>query len=276
MRRPRPGRANRLHDHRPAHQRAEAEPHHGDGGIRAFGARVAARSPAAHALGVGGADVVLAEHLEHARAHHARGEGHLDEAERDRGQDHVAEERPEAVAERPELAHGQPAQLDAEREHQEQAEPEGRDREAGQRQRHRRLVEPGVRAQRGEQAERDGERDGEDLRRDRQRDRRLEPLEDGRGDRTAEKDRLPEVGVRQPAQIAAELNGEGLIEAEILPGPLDLLAGGIVARQEGRGVTRRQAKEHEPTTATTSTTGSRWPDAGRCSSSLLAVEPDSK
>ena len=50
------------------------------------------------ALGARGADVVLAEHLEHARPGHAGDERDVDHGERDRGQDQALEEAAEAVA----------------------------------------------------------------------------------------------------------------------------------------------------------------------------------
>jgi len=39
---------------------------------------------------------------------------------------------------------------------------------------------------------------------------------------------------------------ERLVEPEVLAGSLDLLAAGVVAREEGGRIARRQAEQHEP------------------------------
>ena len=56
-----------------------------------------------------GADVVLAQHLEHGGARHARDQRHVDEPAGERRQDQVPDERAEALGEAVEALHGQPA-----------------------------------------------------------------------------------------------------------------------------------------------------------------------
>ena len=68
----------------------------------------------ADALCAGGADVVLAEHVEHRCARHARDQRDIDEGQRAGRQDDALEERAETRGDAAEALHRHPAQVDGE------------------------------------------------------------------------------------------------------------------------------------------------------------------
>ena len=133
----------------------------------------------ASALGVGGADVVLRQHLQHRGARDAGDQRHVGDAERHRRQDQALDERPEALADRPVALHRQPAAL-----------ARRRSRSARSRRTNTGMAKPStakpmtrrstsLRAfQAASDADRNGERHGDEQRRQRQRQGRLEPLGD--------------------------------------------------------------------------------------------------
>ena len=89
-------------------------------------------------LGAGGADIVLAQHVDHRGAHHARIPAGAEDAEGERRQDQMGEG---AVA-----ADREPAELHGEDVEQQEADDELRRRDADEGERHQRLVERGCRA----------------------------------------------------------------------------------------------------------------------------------
>src|SRR6267143_5129337 len=95
-------------------------------------------------LGPRGADVVLLEHLEHARARYAGDQRRLVEAERKRGQDHVLD-RAQRVREHGDVARrGQPAQAHGEEVDEVEAQPEAGNADAEQRDQHEPAVPGGA------------------------------------------------------------------------------------------------------------------------------------
>ena len=62
-------------------------------------------------LGVGGADVVLRQHLQHRGARDAGDQRHVGDAERQRRQDQALGPRPQPLGDRPVALHRQPAEL---------------------------------------------------------------------------------------------------------------------------------------------------------------------
>ncbi len=91
---PRPGQANdRLHEDRPGEELAELEADHRDeGDQRVAGGCLPATTRSGMALGPGGADVVRLERIDHARAHQAAVLGDVDDPERQRRQNEVADD----------------------------------------------------------------------------------------------------------------------------------------------------------------------------------------
>src|SRR5207249_4071343 len=94
----------------------------------------------AHALGAGGADVLLAQDVQHRRTRGADENGGLEEAECDRGQQQRANPRPEPAGPSFEAARLHPAEPHGEEEDQQQPGPEGRDRDPDLREDHRDVV----------------------------------------------------------------------------------------------------------------------------------------
>ena len=99
---------------------------------------------AGQALGAGGADVVLAQHVDHRRAHHARIPAAAEDAERQRRQDEMREG---AVA-----ADREPAELHREDIEQQQADHELRRRDADEGGDHQRPVGGAAALDRGDDA----------------------------------------------------------------------------------------------------------------------------
>ena len=133
----------------------------------------------AQALGAGGADVVLAEHLEHVAARQPDEHRAGDRGKRHGRQDEMAGDVADAaVAEEVDhAADRQPGEAHAEPEDEEDAEPEGRRRDADEHGDGDQLVLPAVLADRGD----DAEEDAEDARQDERRRRREEASDrDGR------------------------------------------------------------------------------------------------
>ena len=109
-------REDRLRDDRAPEQDAELEADDGDEGDRGVLQRVlVGHHEGADPRGARGAHVVLGQHLEHARARHARDAGHGESAEGHRGQ----HQRGETVAAR----RGKPAEPHREHEDEQQPEP---------------------------------------------------------------------------------------------------------------------------------------------------------
>ena len=111
----------------------------------------------ADALGPGGADVVLPEHLEHRRAHHAHHDRHREHRDRDRREDELAQVPDRVVPGGDVGERGDPAE-DARREEQQQRrEPEAGNAEPDQAADARAVVGGAVALDGGDDAERDAD-----------------------------------------------------------------------------------------------------------------------
>ena len=136
---------DRLGQDGAAEQRAELEPDHGQDGHERVPEGVARHDQAlAEALGAGGADVLLAQNLQHGRAGHAGDERDREGGQRERGEDQA--HAPLGAG------RGQPVQVDGEDDDQHEAEPVGRHGDAEQRRQGEHVVEAGVGPRGGEGA----------------------------------------------------------------------------------------------------------------------------
>ena len=225
--------------------------------------------PVGEALGLGRADVVLVEHVEHRGAGDPEDHGEGDARQRQRGQHEVLERVPRGVelpgeqavedeepgdAGRIEAAvlaarHGQPAELDREDVLEQEREEEDGDRDADEGEDHRRVVEEARPAAGGEVAERDAERDGDEHREEAQLDRRWEALEeDVQRVRTGEHaGRRAEVALEDAADELAVLDPDGLVEAELgLHGGTGLRGGALTEdRRDGPSGKGAQPQEQQ-------------------------------
>src|SRR5713226_9525108 len=163
--------------------------------------------PLRQPLGARGADVRVPEDLEEARANQAGDDGRVVQPDRGRGVDQAA---PAALA-----RSRQPAELEREDEDEEQAEPEARHRDAAERDEHRQPIEPGVRAERGQDAEDEAKRDRDGDRRGGQLQRARELVGDLLDHGALAENGLPEVAHDGAAQEARVLHGDGVVAAEL-------------------------------------------------------------
>ena len=153
-----------------------------------------------------GAHVVLRQHLEHARARHARDAGHGEGAERG-GRQH---ERAETVA----AGGREPAEPDREHQDQQQAEPVYGHRLAQQHGHRADGVEEGVALQRGQDSGGHGHRERETEPGGRQLQRGGERLEDQREGRELVLERQAEVAADGAPEEAHVLDPQRIVEAE--------------------------------------------------------------
>ena len=123
------------------------------------------------ALGAGGADEILAEHVDQCGARDAGKDRRLGQGERDGRQDQRLQRRPDAGAPARKAAGRHQPQPDGEDVDEQQREPEVRNRDAELRCRHGERVGRPAAARGGEDADRNGDRGGQDERDHRQRQR---------------------------------------------------------------------------------------------------------
>src|SRR5580765_2184277 len=164
-------------------------------------------TPPREALGPRGAHVVLAEHLEHARASEPRDDGRGDGAERHGGQDEVGEVAAPGG--------GEPAEMQREDEDEEEAEPEARHRHTEESDRHRADVEPRVPAERRHEAEGHAERNGDEHGREGELRGAADVLRDLGRHRPAAADRGAEVAPEGIANEAPVLHEDRLVQVEL-------------------------------------------------------------
>ena len=169
----------------------------------------------AHALRAGGADEIGIEDLEHGRPGRAGEERQRRDAERDRRQDDVAQAAV-AVAEA-----RQPAELQREEIHQEEAEPEFRQRQAGDGADHRQRVDEAAGLQRRHETERHAEHDGEDHRGEAQLQGRPHPVGEHGGHRLAGAEGGAEVEARELEDVVSEAHVKRIAEPELTVHALD-------------------------------------------------------
>ncbi len=115
-----------------------------------------------NALRAGGAHVVLREHLEHRRAHHAHHDRHREDGDRERGQEELAQVRTEIVERRHVRERRHPSEGARGEEEQERREPEARDADADQAGDAGEIVARAVPPHGGDDAERDADNDGDE------------------------------------------------------------------------------------------------------------------
>ena len=108
---------------------------------------------------------------------------------------------------------GQPVELHREDDHQHHAEPVMRHRDAGDRDRGRDLVDPGVAEIAGDQAEEQAEREADQRGRDRQRHGVADRAHDFAQHRPAGGDRIAEIAVERLPQPEPELHRQRPVEA---------------------------------------------------------------
>ena len=190
--------------------------------------RVAQRVPAhdqllEHALGARGAHVVLAQHLEHGRAGHARGHRRIAIAGGERRPDQHAQvvdriDPDRHVGDGRHPRHAEPGlRRDQDAEDDQDAEPERRHGDAGDGEGPHHVVDPGILLHGRDGAERDGEQDGGHRRHDRDLQRQLEAQADLLDDRPPGPHRLAEVEGGEALDEAEELHGHRLIGADLRP-----------------------------------------------------------
>jgi hypothetical protein len=96
-----------------------------------------------------------------------------------------------------------------------------------------------------QRAQRNRHQHGDDQRQGRERERRLEALRDQRGDIDAKVEGLSEVARKDFAKPDAELDDDGAVQAQAGANLFDLVGVRRVAREDCRGIARREAKQQE-------------------------------
>ena len=142
-------------------------------------------APPAQPLGARRADIVLAEHLEHGRAHHPRQNRGLWQRQRHRRQGQRLQARPDALVPAGKPAGRKPAKVDRENHHKDHREPEIRDGDAELGKPHDAPVTRPATAAGGIKPDRNGDQRRQQQRHQRQRQRHGEPRRDQLGHRRA-------------------------------------------------------------------------------------------
>ena len=190
----------------------------------------------AQALGARGADVVGAEHVEHAGAgqpHHGR---HRVIAQR-HGRQH--EVPPGAVA-----GHRKPLEPDREDDDQRQREPEGRHRLPDDGDHQRQPVDPRVAVDGGQHAERNRHHHGQQQRDAAELERDRQAFADQFDHRVLEVERAPEIESHRGAEPVEELRRDRPVEP-VLHADLLHVGGGGLRPGNGRGQVAREVQQHE-------------------------------
>ena len=151
------------------------------------------------------------------RAHGAGDDAHRNHRGRDRRQDQILHvlpiPAPRAGAAGTGADRGQPVELHREDDDHHHAEPVMRHRDAGDRDRGRDLVDPGVAEIAGDQAEQQPEREADQGRGNRKRDRVADRAQHFRQHRAAGGDGIAEIAMERPPHPEAELNRQRPVEA---------------------------------------------------------------
>ena len=180
--------------------------------------------PVAQPAGARELNVVGAQHLEHLAAHQSHDERHLKQPERDRRQDKCFQAgcgqqpcRPEAEPyDFTASKRRQHAERDREQEDQQDADEERRQRNADERCRQENVGEPRSPVQRRVYAHRNADQQGEDRRRERQLQGGGKAVGDQIDHRRLELVGVAEIQPRRIGDEACELDGDWVVEAEIL------------------------------------------------------------
>ena len=202
---------------------------------------------AADALGLGRADVVLAEHLQHRGAGDAGDQRDIHPAQRDRRQHQVVEPRSETAGDWRVALHREPFELQREHIRQHVAHDEHGDREPEHGENHDDPVDPGAVVPGRQHAHWDRYADGQDQCQNHQRDRRLQPLPNHAGDRQVGEDRHAEVTAHHVPGPFAEADQERAVEAQPGADTFHVRRRRLVAGDDGGRVSRCeiQQAEHE-------------------------------
>jgi hypothetical protein len=157
----------------------------------------------------------------------------------------VVQERPEAVGEALVALDREPAELERHDPDEQVRQHEHRHRETEHREAHQRAVEPAAEAPGGDDAEghRDQHRDEDGERGERKRG--LDALGDELGDLHLVEVGAAELPLQQVARPDAELHRDRAIQPETRADLGDLLAARGVAREDRRGIARRQPQHEE-------------------------------
>ena len=187
-------------------------------------------------LGPGGADVILAQHLQHGGAGHARDHRQRDRSERDGRQDQMAEGRGEGallvgeqrvdghesgdaveiIVQRDAPGDRRPAEIEGEGEDQHQAPDEDRQGIARHGHAHDHMVEGRIALHPRQHAGGKAEDDREEHGADRELERRREEVEELRQDRAMGDQRDAEIAVQHIADIVGELDIKRAVEAHLM------------------------------------------------------------
>ena len=191
--------------------------HHRHRGRRGVLDDVAEHVEFAQALGAQCLDEILREYVAGQRAHRAGDDAHRDHRGRDRRQDQIADvlpvPAPGAGAAGTGADRGQPVELHREDDDQHHAEPVMRHRDAGDRDRGRDLVDPGVAEIAGDQAEEQSEREADQRGGNRQRHGVADRAHHFGQHRAAGGDGIAEIAMERLPQPEPELHRQRTVEA---------------------------------------------------------------
>ena len=206
-----------LGQHRIADQDAEIESDHGHHRDHRVAERVPPdHDPRRHALRPRRADVILAQHAEHARTRDAHDVGHHDQACNDRRQDQRADAA-QGIAGTALADHREPAELDGEGEQQQDRRDEGGKRQASKREQACRIVERLIAAACGGDAKWQPDHDTDHQRAQRELDGIGEDVRNLAPDRSMRHQRRAEVPSEHRRHEVDILDRHRLVEAELVP-----------------------------------------------------------
>src|SRR5215213_3651397 len=241
-----------LREDRAAEQDAQVEAEDGDDrGDRGAQAVLEDDLPLVEALGAGGADVVLAHHVEQVRAEEAR----VDRRERGREDEPREQQRrgplDGVVGERRVLARAledrdELAEVVGEEVDRDEADPVDRRGDGQQGEAHGGSVEDRAPLDGGDDPDRDADQQPHDRAADRERGGGGEPIEQGLPDRDVVLVRVAEVEVEdQVPHVDQVLDVPRLVEPQVLPDRRDQLRRRLAAGAQDGGIGRRHHDEHQ-------------------------------
>ncbi|MNQ92795.1 hypothetical protein D3C85_1082300 [compost metagenome] len=239
---------NREHgfgDDDSADQQGDAHADGGDDGVGRVLQRMPHDGTGRQALGAGGADVVFGQGFQHGGARHARQQRHVDQAQRQTGQHQMAQVGHDAIRHGFVALHRQPAQLDGKTIDQAVPDQEHRHRESADRAYHHQPVQPPSGVPRGQHAQGNRRQNREQHREKGDGHRRPHALPDQLRDGHLRGHRRAQVADGDVADPDDELLQHGLVQPQVLPDFLDVVGGGVVARDHRRRIARRQVYQQE-------------------------------
>ena len=153
--------------------------------------------------------------------------------------------RQHEMRERPASADRQPAELDGKHDREQRPQPEVRNRDADERQRHRAVVDGRAAPDGGDDAERQRNQHGDGHRRERQLRGRRHALENLLQHRLIVPQRHAEIAARQPLEKRSVLHEQRPVEAETLAELRDVLRRGAFAEHRLRGIAGNEVDERK-------------------------------